>query len=134
MTHAILLGRDELADFPIRKYVDINGNEPVITFTPRKQGNAENAQRYWDWVNAAVGLVEPSSSTAVVARFAGKRSRIPNDVPWGKKQSISLIQTARRRPTGCITYDSAMVGYPGKQWLRPAPHKFLSAIREINPV
>ena len=66
----------------MRKYVDINENETVLTFTAREQRNAENAQRYSDWVNNAVGLVEPSSSTAVIARFAGKRSRIPNAVSW----------------------------------------------------
>ena len=84
MTHAILLGRDGRAYFPIRKYVDINENETVLTFTAREQGNAGNAQRHSDWVNNAVGLVEPRSSTAVVARFAGKRSRIPNAVSWFK--------------------------------------------------
>ena len=80
MTHAILLGRDGWADFPIRKYVDMNENETVLTFTAREQGNAKNAQRYSDLVNNAVGIVEPSSSTAVVACFAGNRSRIPSAV------------------------------------------------------
>ena len=73
MTHAILLGCDGCVDFPIRKYVDINENETVLTFTAREQRNADNAQRYSDWINNAVELVEPSSSPAVVARFPGKR-------------------------------------------------------------
>ena len=80
----LLLGRDGWADFPIRKYVDINENETVLTFTTRGQRDAENAQRYSDWVDNAVGLVEPSSSTAVVARFAGKWRRIPIAVSWVK--------------------------------------------------
>ena len=42
MTHAILLGRDGWADFPIRKYVDININKTVSTSTAREQRNAEN--------------------------------------------------------------------------------------------
>ena len=84
MTHAILLGRNGWADFSIRKYVDINENETALTLTAREQRNAENAQRYADWVNNAVGLVEPSSSMAVVAGFAGKRSRIPNAMSWVK--------------------------------------------------
>ena len=80
MAHAVFLGRDGWADFPLRKYVATNENKPVPTFTAREQRNAENAQRYSYSVNNAVGLVEPGSSKAVVARFAGKRIRIPNVV------------------------------------------------------
>ena len=64
--------------------MDANESETVLTFIAREQRNAENAQHSADWVDNAVGLVEPSSSTAVVARFAGKRGRIPNAVSWVK--------------------------------------------------
>ena len=42
MTHAMLLGPDGWADFPIRKYVDISKNETVSTSTAREQRNAKN--------------------------------------------------------------------------------------------
>ena len=38
MAHSVLLGRDVWADFPKRKYVDINENETVLTVTSREEG------------------------------------------------------------------------------------------------
>ena len=94
MTHAILLGRDGWSEFPIRKYVDISENETVVTFTGSDSATAETTQRYSDWVNSAVGLVEPHSSTTVVARFSGKRNKIPDATSWVKIDITNTDGTA----------------------------------------
>ena len=67
-------------------------------------------QRYSGWVNNAVWLVEPSSSTAVVARFAGKRSGIPNAASWVK---IDITNANRTKTADGMYYIRLKVAYPG---------------------
>lgn len=95
MTHSTFLGRDRWSDFPIKKHVDINHNETVVTFTGSDRETAETAQRYSDWVDSAVGLIEPRSNATVVARFSGKPSKSPSVSVLGLN-SVPLIPTGPR--------------------------------------
>ena len=99
MTHAVLLGRDSWAEFPTRKYVDISEKETLVTFTVSESETAENARRYSDWVNSAVGLVETSTKEAVVARFSGKRCRLPSAMAWVKIDITNTDGTAASEGT-----------------------------------
>ena len=43
MKHAICLGRDSWADFPVRHYVDVSPCETAVTFTARESREKQNA-------------------------------------------------------------------------------------------
>ena len=48
MTHAVLLGRDRWADFPVRTYVDTSPTETVVTFTTRENGATQSHKGFSD--------------------------------------------------------------------------------------
>ena len=84
MTYAVVLGRDSWADFPTRTYEGVSKNTTAVTFSVREGGAADNAQKYSEWVNSAVGLVELCKGDTVVARFTGNPCRLPNAMSWVK--------------------------------------------------
>ena len=61
-------------------------NEPLLAFTAREQRNALNVKcsKLIRLGQQCSGLVKPSSSMAVVARFAGTWSRTLNTLSWVK--------------------------------------------------
>ena len=83
MTQAEFLGRDILADFPTRTYVDAGNNETAVTYTVSESGATESSQQYSDWVNCAVESVKSSKEGTVIAPFSGNRCGIPNAMSRG---------------------------------------------------
>ena len=83
MSTAVLLGRDSWSKFPVRKYRDVSETETVVTFVePDEVSTTSSNQRFTQWVNNAVGMIESKGNGRVVVRVASHSYRPPNAMSW----------------------------------------------------
>lgn len=82
MSHAVLLGRDSRAHFPVKKYRDVFDLETVVTFEEGEHEKQDNDDRFTKWVDNAVGMVEQEGDGRVMVKCAGKKRWLPNTMSW----------------------------------------------------
>lgn len=130
MTHAVLQPCDSWAELSTRTYEDVSHNATAVTFSVRESGAPGNAQRYSDWVNIAVGLVESRKGDTVVVRFSRSRCRFPNSMSWVK---IEITNTDGTKASDGVYYIRFNKGWlPRVAVVEASTSKLPSRLREIN--
>ena len=89
----ILLGRDIRSHPPVRKYRDVSGTETILTFVEPNRDLEVINQRYTQWVDSAVGMIESKGADRVVVRVASHRHRLPDAMSWLKVRLTNMDGT-----------------------------------------
>ena len=77
MSTRVLLGRNSWSQFPVRTYRDVSETETVVAFIANESARTDD-QRFPQWVNGAIGMIEGKRQGRVGVRLAGRRHRWPN--------------------------------------------------------
>ena len=80
MSHDVLLGRNSLSAFPVRKYRDVSATETIVTFVT-KEGVAQQ-DRFSEWKNNPVGMIEPEGEKQVLVRSVCENHWLPKQISW----------------------------------------------------
>ena len=98
-----LLGRDSWSHFPVRKYRDVSRTETIATFLEHENAPPID-QRFNQWVNSAVGMIEGKRKGRVVVRVASHNHCLPNAMSWVQVHLTNTDGTDAAEGAYCIRF------------------------------